>query len=64
MEDIIENIDQLIVEASKRSFQFASRRKYNLPFVDGDENSLLEFYLDNEMKGYNDSTNSLDSLKG
>lgn len=66
LDECIENVDKLIVdaeqEAMKKAFIFSNRRKKGLPYTDNADMEL-SFYLENIMNGYNDYENNLDNLK-
>lgn len=66
LDEIMDNIDELVIltekESMRRAFGFASRKKRKLPYANHGTD-FLDFYIENELNGYNDYENNLDNLK-
>lgn len=66
LDEIMDNIDELVIltekESMRRAFGFASRKRKKLPYANHGTD-FLDFYIENELNGYNEYENDLNNLK-
>lgn len=66
LDEIMDNIDELVIltekESMRRAFGFASRKRKKLPYANH-STDFLDFYIENELNGYNEYENDLNNLK-
>lgn len=67
LDEIMDNINELVIltekESMRRSFLFANRKRKKITLCESWYWFFLDFYIENELNGYNEYENDLNNLK-